>query len=265
MQLREWQEAVQRSILAPGQEAGGELLAWIKTAGLPAGCAGARDRLDVYADAYRLRLTEALRTNYPALHKLLGDDDFSGLAHRYLKAHPPRHASIRWFGDSLADFMRAHPPYREVPAMADLAAFEWALRHTADAADGRIVSARELQETSPGNWGELAFGLHPSLTILELRWNAPQLWRALDADENPPRAVHEDTSWLVYRRPDLASGWRSATAPEVAALRCIDRGLTVADLCEALCDSLSDPGAVPLAVATFLRDWVGQGLLVVRD
>ena len=40
-------------------------------------------------------------SNYPALHRLLGDQDFGKLCSDYLRQHPPVHASIRWFGDAM--------------------------------------------------------------------------------------------------------------------------------------------------------------------
>ena len=45
-------------------------------------------RFEVYAGAYRLRLTEALKANHPVLHQALGDEQFDRLALAYLEAHP---------------------------------------------------------------------------------------------------------------------------------------------------------------------------------
>jgi len=212
-----------------------------------------------------LRLVEALRTNYPAVHQLLGDNDFNALGSRFLRAHPPSHASIRWFGENLASFLRTEEPYNRVPAMADLADFEWALRHTIDAAEAGVLTSEYMESLNPQLWGDLTFGLQPSLTILKLNWNAPQIWRALTEHEPPPAPVQQAGFWFVYRQPDLVSGWRSASALEVAAIQAVDRGLSFAELCEELCNLTDDIDAVPLTAATFLRDWVSQGLLSLRD
>src|SRR5690606_40146004 len=56
----------------------------------------------VYADAYRLRLIEALAHNYPRLQQLLGEEEFSTVARSYLDEHPSRSVSVRWFGNRLA-------------------------------------------------------------------------------------------------------------------------------------------------------------------
>ena len=61
-------------------------------------------RLAIYYDAYRLRLLEALDSNYPILHSWMGDDEFEKLGLAYLDAHPSTHFSIRYFGHRLSEF-----------------------------------------------------------------------------------------------------------------------------------------------------------------
>ena len=61
--------------------------------------------LDVYRDGYALRLIEVLTNDYPGLMAMAGPADFDHLARAYIAAHPSRYASVRWFGQHLADFM----------------------------------------------------------------------------------------------------------------------------------------------------------------
>ncbi len=258
--LQDWQEAVQGAILGPEVSYRSKVTGWLRKDG-----ASPEKRLEVYADAYVLRLQEALRTNYPALHQLLGDDDFDRMACRYLAAHPPSHTSIRWFGFRLSDFLAKEAPYATIPSIAELAEFEWALRHTIDAADADILTLDTLQTIEPQSWATLTFALHPSLSVLFFQWNAPQLWNALTADEQLPEPVAQPMHWLVYRQPNLVTGWRSATALEIAALNSIRRGMNFADLCEELSDGLDDTDSTPLTAAIFLKSWVEQGLVSARQ
>src|SRR5688572_30315869 len=82
-------------------------------------------RLAVYADAYRLRLADALAHNYPRLQQLLGDENFSVLARDYLDTHPSTDPSVRWFGHRLAEYLQQH--HSDPPILADLASWEWAI------------------------------------------------------------------------------------------------------------------------------------------
>src|SRR5271169_6033809 len=62
-------------------------------------------RLDIYGNAYRSRLIEALTASYPILELYFGTDDFEELCLAYIAAHPSEYRSIRWFGDKMADFL----------------------------------------------------------------------------------------------------------------------------------------------------------------
>ncbi len=254
--LLRWQEAVQDAILSPNGALNAQLTHWLRPQG-----ASREQRVGVYVDAYVLRLTEALRSNYPALHQLLGDDEFDHMARRYLANHPSTHTSIRWFGQYLSGFLQVETPYANIPSIAELADFEWALRYTIDAADAQIITLEALQTIEPASWGALTFSLHPSLCVLFFEWNSPQIWSALLADEPLPDPVAHAMHWLVYRQPDLMTGWRSATALEATAINSIRRGNSFADLCEELSQQLDDIDSIPLVAATFLKAWVEQGLV----
>jgi hypothetical protein len=260
--LHEWQSVLQACIVEPGQDRAA-LRSW-----LPPGAKDADTRLDVYASAYVLRLGEALRCNYPALHQALGDADFDAMARRFVERCPSTQASIRWFGAGLDEFLRGQEPWSRVPVLGELAAFEWAIRHTIDAADADRLSVADLLAVPAEAWAELCFDLHPSVTLLFLEWNAPPLWHALTGTE-PARPgetttpVRHPLHWLVYRKPDLSSGWRSLPDAEQAALEQLRQGTTFAGLCEHIARQGDDDAA--LQAATWLRAWVEQGLLARRQ
>ena len=67
---------------------------------------GAKKRLSIYADAYRLRIIEALETAYPKLGVLLGDDLFDATARSYINAHPSFYRNMRWVGDKMDAHLR---------------------------------------------------------------------------------------------------------------------------------------------------------------
>ena len=259
MRLRDWQQRFQQAVLQPALEDA------VLLAALQEGSIAAAAQLGIYQNAYGARLNEALLSNYPALHLLLGDRDFGKLCDDYLRQHPPTQASIRWFGDAMAAFLEQTAPYSAVPTIAELARFEWALRHTVDAADCERVTAQALKDIALQRWGELHFTLHPSVTILDLQWNAPQVWRALTDGEDAPAPQPGAKHWIVHRQPDMVSGWRSVGDVEQAALQCLVDGGNFADVCAAIAAGLPDPQDGAATAAGLLRTWVEQGLLALRD
>jgi hypothetical protein len=99
--------------------------------------------------------------------------------------------------------------------------------------------------------------------LLALHWNAPQVWHALTAGQAQPAPQEQDMAWIIYRQPDLVGGWRSVTAPELAALRCLQAGGSFADICEVVAGIGSADGDGALRSAGLLRLWVEQGLISI--
>lgn len=253
MQLHEWQTQFQYIVL--GNVNVSELPLHEK--GLPRELS-----MSIYSNAYRERLHEALLSNYPMLHQLLGDDDFASMAYAFIALCPPKTASIRWFGDTLSGYLRATQPYNSCPAVAELAQFEWALRHTVDARDAERIDAEYLQSLDAEKWSALRCAVHPSLTILNFEWNAPQVWRALDANEEPPAPTSFASYWFIYRGSDLMSEWRSADAYEAEAIQLWSRGENFSGICASLAEKIGDANAATATAASFMRTWIEQGLLV---
>jgi len=218
-------------------------------------------RLDIYRHAYRARLTEALRSNYPVLHRVLGDEAFRQLALSYLAEHPSQRPSIRWFGDRLPDWSRHHPEALPHPALADLAAMEWALGLSFDAADATPLSFEDLARLPAGDWPDARFAAHPSVTLLHLQWAVEPIWRCLMDDESGSSdepVAHAHT--LLIWRQSLDTRWRSLEPDEADALAACLAGEAFSTLCERAAGIHGDEA--PAWVAGALRRWVDDGLLV---
>lgn len=218
-------------------------------------------RTAIYVDAYRSRLSEALRDSFPALHTLLGDHAFGELAAAYICAHPSRHFSIRYFGDQLAEFLTEEAFYQQQPVLAQMARFEWTLRDIFDAPDARAANAGELEQLDPLQWGTLQFSAHPALRRLDLTWNVPALWKAIDAQEPPLRPVcqSEAVAWIIWRK-DLQSFFLSIPSDEARAFDVLTGGANFSDFCGGLAETLGEEQAVRQA-AHYLAHWLEQGWL----
>lgn len=218
-------------------------------------------RLDIYHHAYRARLTEALRSNYPVLHRVLGDEAFGQLALSYLAEHPSQRPSIRWFGHRLSDWSRRHPQALPHPALADLAAMEWALGLSFDAADATPLSFEDLVRLPACDWPGARFAAHPSVALLHLQWAVEPIWRSLTEDENGSSdepVAHAHT--LLIWRQELDTRWRSLEPDESDALTASLAGEAFSTLCERAAGIHGDEA--PAWVASALRRWVDDGLLV---
>jgi hypothetical protein len=227
--------------------------------------AAAETLLGVYRNAYPLRLLEALGTNFPRLKTVLGDADFDRMGRGYVAQVPPRHFSIRWYGDRLAAYLADTPPWSAAPALAELAAFEWALAACFDAADAPTLGVADIAAIPPADWPGMTLGFHPSLGVFVSRWTVPELWNALEhaSDETPapkPRERSAPAPFALWR-VEGQTQFRSLPRDEAAMLAQAREGRAFATLCELLAAYLPEDQAGGRA-AGLLRQWVEQGWIV---
>jgi hypothetical protein len=219
-------------------------------------------RLAIYGDAYRARLTEALASNYPALATLIGEADFNSLAASYIATHVSRWPSIRHYGGDLPQFLASAEPYRDAPLLAELAAWEWAMTEVFDAADQNALTVEALARFPPQQWDALQFEFHPAVRRLDLRWNAPQTWKAVTGGgQRPePELAAREQPWILWRS-GLQILYRSLGGDEAMAFDGLRAGATFGEICVALCGYTAEAEA-PVRAATCLRGWTESGLIV---
>jgi len=229
-------------------------------AGLIAGDFGlsAGDRLAIYYDAYRIRLAEALADSFKKTRIYVGDDSFAELCSGYIDNFPSHYRNLRWFGDAFAPFVaRTLPDY---PVVAELAAFEWALGLAFDAADAPALAAEDVQRLDVADWEQLGFVLSPSLQMMDLHWNVPGIWLALEKEKAPPDAAftEQPCAWIIWRK-ELQAHFRSVDAYESLALRGLGQGRSFASVC-AEAAAVSESDLTP-QIAGWLQAWLTESML----
>jgi putative DNA-binding protein len=218
-------------------------------------------RLRIYYDAYRLRLIEALATDYEALRAAMGADEFNTACRAYIEATPSTFRNVRWYGGGLPQFLQTTAPWSEQPILSEVALFEWTLTLAFDAPDAAAVGFDELAALPADQWPTVAFVLHPCVQMVTLCTNAPAFRKATDAEENLPEVALAEAplAWLIWRR-DFTACFRSLSEPEAWALRAVQGGANFSALCEGLCEWLEPEQAAPHA-AGFLRQWVDDEVI----
>ncbi len=221
---------------------------------------GVKKRLGIYADAYRLRIIEALSNSYPILKALLGDDLFEQAARSYIDQYPSTYRNMRWVGDKMAENLQVN--FSQYPIAAELATFEWALGLAFDAEDAPILTLQDLAAIPPENWADLTFKFHPSMQLLTFKWNVLRVWHALNAEETPPKISEINEPCVVWRK-DLNSHYRSLDLAEYAAIQFVIAGASFGELCEKMQENVSEEEATMLA-AQYLSGWLTESLMTKK-
>ncbi|MBO9661483.1 DNA-binding domain-containing protein [Dokdonella sp.] len=227
--------------------------------------ADATQRLGIYAHAYRARLLEVLRGDFPGLLALAGEEDFERLALAYVAATPSPHFNVRWYGDRLAAFARERTPWSARAELAEMAELEWKLGLAFDAADEASVDFPTLAALAPTDWPALRLRPHASLQRALFMRNVDTVRRAVDREEAVPalETFTPPQGWAAWRKDSIVRH-RRLDEDEAAALDAVAQGATFADLCAHLCrwHAAEDVAA---RTATLLRRWVEDGWVAAYD
>lgn len=221
--------------------------------------ADAKQRLEVYAEAYRLRLIDVLGDDYPGVRLLAGEDGFTALGEAFIAAHPSKHFNARWFGAGLAAFLAGQAPWSGEPALAEMAGLEWAMTLVFDHADESVAGVADAAAIPPQDWGAMQVVPGGAQRRVTLSWNVGAIRQALDQGAAPPAAqrLAQPETWLVWRR-SFEVYYRPLAGDEAAALAAAHEGRTFAELCEAL----SQGEDAALRAAGLLRRWLEDGLVL---
>ena len=220
-----------------------------------------QERLQIYHEAYRLRLIDALRNDYPALEAYIGKDEFIALATEFIAEYPSHHPSLRWLGKALPDFLRNHAHWKEHIEVVELAEFEWQQVMAFDAADTLLATIDELRTLPPEQWMTLTLHLHSSLQLISCYSNAPILWNSLTKDKTAIaiELTQVTQEWLMWRE-NLHVVYRPIDAAEAWALTAFLAQKNFADVCEGLCEWFAAE-QVPMQAAQYLQHWIRGGLV----
>ncbi len=180
-------------------------------------------RLQIYQNIIFNNLTAALRTDYPAVLKLVGEDFFESAAARYIRGYPSRSGNLQDYGAAFAEFLAAMPEAASVPYLADVARLEWARQESYLAADAAPLDAAALAGLPEDQHARLCLTLHPSLRLVESAHPIWDIWKF--CQQTAPRRLNlsgEGQALMVWREASqlamqpVAGGQRKF----VAALLC---------------------------------------------
>ncbi|WP_147103674.1 DUF2063 domain-containing protein [Tateyamaria sp. syn59] len=147
-------------------------------------------RFAVYRNNVTVALIDALRTGFPVLCKLLGDQNFDQLARLFARAHPPTSPLMMHYGEALPAFLDDFEPLAHIAYLQDVARLELALRRAYHAADSTALDPARLGALAPDVLMQTRLHLSPAVQLVHSRWPIHDIWRYnTQADAPKPRGI----------------------------------------------------------------------------
>ncbi len=215
-------------------------------------------RLDIYSNAYTLRLRGVIDTDHEILSYYLGDDLFDQLVVGYINAHPSNHTSLRDFCSNVPNHLQNNTPFNQHPVIAELARFEQTLLFAFDANDSVTANILDLNKLTVEDWPGIKIRFHPSMQLFQSIYNCVETWQALKQQNTPPDAQKLDYStWIVWRNAQRVTEFKSLELSELESIQIFLKGGSLSDACENLLSHYPEDEVSKVAVA-YLSDWINR-------
>lgn len=163
--------------------------------------APAGKRFDVYRNNVIVSLTEALQDSFPVIAKLLGPENFTGLAGQFVRSQPPTDPRMMHFGAAFPDYLENLPALHHLPYLADVARLEIAMRQSYHAADSTPIDPTQIADLSPDDLAETQLIFAPSTRLVRSDWPIYAIWHMNNGGpQDSPEMRGED---VLISRPDF--------------------------------------------------------------
>jgi hypothetical protein len=217
-------------------------------------------RLNVYRNNVYVNLTNALRTTYPIVVRLVGDGFFRYAVHAYISQHPSRSGDLHQFGAAFADFLATFEPAAGLPYLSDVARLEWAHEQVFYAAEAAPFNSAALAEVPHESYQDLKFVLNPAVRLLTSKYPILRIWQVnqegFEGDQGIQLA-EGGVQLLVIRDSRLNVGTKVLGEGEFALLKALTDGHSFAVACEQALDAQPD-----CDIPTCLKQQIMDGVIV---
>ncbi|MFT6387839.1 MAG: hypothetical protein ACJAUP_001211 [Cellvibrionaceae bacterium] len=166
-------------------------------------------RFAVYQNNVFYSLRTALADLYPTIKTLVGEAFFNGTADAYIRIHPPKQASMVYFGLHFSEFLSHFEHTRDMPYLVDIALLELAHHQAYHAADIDILDKVFFASIEPSVFEHSGVKFHPSLQIVSSAfpiftiWQSNQTEAPSSSSENSSAKINlDEPQWLIVVRLD---------------------------------------------------------------
>lgn len=200
------------------------------------------DRLSIHRNTSRSALTKALRLNFPAVERLVGEEFFAAAADAFITREPPGAAWLEIYGQSFPEFLQDFGPAATLTYLPDVARLERAVGLALHATDVEPLNIAQLAYVDTADQVRIRFTPHPSVSVLSSPYPVDAIWRAVLAQDDAAMAAINLGAGAVHLLIGRHSGDVEVARLEVPQWR-LAKALFTGRVLSAALDACSDPRA----------------------
>ncbi len=186
-------------------------------------------RFAVYRNNVIAGLVEALRTQFPATKKIVGEEFFAAMARVYVATKPPRSPILVTYGEGFPGFIANFTPAAEISYLADVARLEVARTRAYHAADAAPLDPACWRGLDSGSLSGARIALHPTVQILRSAHPIVTIW-SMNSGETALSSIEDcGAEDALVARPQLDVEIRRLPAGGAVFLAALASGAPLGD------------------------------------
>ena len=185
-------------------------------------------RYAVYRNNAVVGLTDALKANYPAVCRIVGDEFFEAMAQVFLRSEPPSSPILIAYGSGFPAFIAGFAPAARLPYLPDVARLEWLWLEAYHSAEAKSLGAEALAGVHADQAVNVQFELHPTLRLLRSSYPVLTIWQMNAADGVPgPVDFSKGGDDVLFLRPEAEVTIRSMPPGAIEFLQALKEQKTL--------------------------------------
>ncbi len=141
-------------------------------------------RFDIYRNNRVVSLIDALRSTYPAIDRLVGDEFFKASARAFVDANPPVQPVMAEYGREFGVFLSSLPNTDKLPFLRDIAELEWWKLQAYHCENAPVLHLASVAEIAPESIMDTRLQCHPALHCIDSNWPIGSIWTACIGDSS---------------------------------------------------------------------------------
>lgn len=220
----------------------------------------AAQQFAIYADGYRLRLLQAIGSDYPVLFSLLGDAVFKSLASAYIEQFPPTSYNLDYYPHQFAEFLRHNCNDKFA---IEIAVLESAIAEVFMLPESSALTAYDFQNISIEDFAERKLRLRKAARLLQFEHNTNYWFTETKAGNNPPRPAREP-GWLLVIRHNNEVHRHNLCKAQFCLLKNIGSGKSVTNSIDAtINENSADADYITNNLQSWFAEWMENGVFTL--
>lgn len=196
-------------------------------------------RFAVYRNNVHVGLVGALRSKFPIVARLVGEEFFTAMARVFVGIDKPASPLLVEYGGHFPDFIAGFEPARMVPYLAEIARLEIAWTEAYHAADCPPLTIADVGAVAPADVLSLSFTPHPAAHLVVSDYPVGSIWSANQSAEVAPVKARGPEAVLITR-PDVNVTLRVIAAADQMFCSELLHGSSVGDAAASVLETKPD-------------------------